>query len=189
MGAESCPGDNYIRQWPPTPPLGPPDGHFLASNGFHNLHSNGHMDFTKWACGFRHFVSYPKKKNPKNPAHQDLSKQHPKGTFFQFPMKFPATIQFKIFSEEIIQYSKAFAPQVQTNVMEPSPPCTSPTLLVKSFPKTPRTRSKASQFFDLITTKQNKTNQRLVCSLTTRASWAREHKTPFPSLVTHRQTK
>jgi hypothetical protein len=57
------------------------------------------------------------------------------------PLKFLATIQFNlIFSEEIIQYSRTFAPQVQTPRNQAHAP-----LLVESFPKTPRTQSEASQ--------------------------------------------
>jgi hypothetical protein len=51
------------------------------------------------------------KKIPLNPAHQGLS-NNTKGTF-QFLRNFQ--LQFNlIFSEEIIQYSRTFAPQVQT---------------------------------------------------------------------------
>jgi len=51
------------------------------------------------------------KKIPLNPAHQDLSK-NTEG-IFQFLRNFQ--LQFNlIFSEEIIQYSGTFAPQVQT---------------------------------------------------------------------------
>jgi hypothetical protein len=46
-----------------------------------------------------------------------------------------------IFSEKIIQYSRSFAPQVQTPWNQAHAP-----LLVESFPKTPRIRSEASQF-------------------------------------------
>jgi len=46
-----------------------------------------------------------------------------------------------IFSEKIIQYSKTFAPQVQTSWNQAYAP-----LLVESFPKTPRTQSEASWF-------------------------------------------
>ncbi len=60
---------------------------------------------------------------------------------------------YLIFSEEIIQYSRTFAPQVQTLCNQAHAP-----LLVESFPKTPRTSSKASDSMDLITTRQNKTN-------------------------------
>jgi hypothetical protein len=50
-----------------------------------------------------------------------------------------------------------FAPQ-SPNIMEPSPS----TLLIKSFPKTPRTQFEASQFGGShnYKTKQNKTNHR-----------------------------
>jgi len=58
-----------------------------------------------------------------------------------------------IFSEEIIQYSRTFAPQVQTSWKQACAP-----LFIKSFPKTPRTRSEASQFSGShnYKTKQNK---------------------------------
>ncbi len=59
-----------------------------------------------------------------------------------------------IFSEEIIQYSRTFALQVQTSWNQADAP-----LLLESFPKKPRTQSKASRFaVDLIGKKQNKTN-------------------------------
>ncbi len=66
------------------------------------------------------------------------------------PLKFSAKISFN-FSEEIIQFSRTFASQVQTPCNQAHAP-----LLVESFPKTSRTRSKASRFSDLIITKQNK---------------------------------
>ncbi len=50
--------------------------------------------------------------------------RHTKGTF-PIPLKISTTIDL-IFNEEIIQYSRAFPQQVQSNVMEPSPcipPC------------------------------------------------------------------
>jgi hypothetical protein len=46
-----------------------------------------------------------------------------------------------IFSEEIIQYSRTFALQVQTSWNQAHAP-----LFVESFPKTPRTQSEASWF-------------------------------------------
>ncbi len=46
-----------------------------------------------------------------------------------------------IFNEKIIQYSRTFAPQVQISWNQAHAP-----LLIKSFPKKPRTRSEASQF-------------------------------------------
>jgi hypothetical protein len=58
-----------------------------------------------------------------------------------------------IFSEEIIQYSRTFAPQVQTPWNQAHAP-----LLVKSFPERPRTRSEASRFGGSHKYKQNKTN-------------------------------
>ncbi len=59
-----------------------------------------------------------------------------------------------IFSEEIIQYSRTFAPQVQTSWNQSHAP-----LLVESFPKRPRTRSEASWFGGSHNYKQNKTNK------------------------------
>jgi hypothetical protein len=61
---------------------------------------------------------------------------------FQFLWSFQ--LQFiLIFSEEIIQYSRTFVPQVQTSWKQAHAP-----LIVESFPKTPRSRtwSEASQF-------------------------------------------
>jgi hypothetical protein len=46
-----------------------------------------------------------------------------------------------IFNEKINQYSRTFAPQVQMPWNQAHAP-----LLVESFPKTPRTQSKTSQF-------------------------------------------
>jgi hypothetical protein len=58
------------------------------------------------------------------------------------PLKFSATISFLMFSEEIVQYPKTFALQVQTpwnqKPMHPLP--------LQSFPKRPRTQSEASPF-------------------------------------------
>jgi len=56
------------------------------------------------------------------------------------PLKFSATT-YLIFSEEIIQYSRTFGPQVETSWNQAHA-----TLLVESFPKTARTRSEASRF-------------------------------------------
>jgi hypothetical protein len=89
-------------------------------------------------------------KIPLNPAHQDLSK-NTKGTF-KFLRK--SQLQFNlIFSEEIIQYSRTFAEQVQTSWNQAHAP-----LLVESFPKIPRTQSEASWFRGShnYKTKQNK---------------------------------
>jgi hypothetical protein len=77
-------------------------------------------------------------KFPLNHAHQDLS-NNTKGTF-QFLQNFQLRFNL-IFSEEIIQYSRTFASQVQTSSNQAHAP-----LLVESFSKTPRTRSEASQF-------------------------------------------
>ncbi len=63
-----------------------------------------------------------------------------KGTF-QFLQNFRLWFSL-IFSEEIIQYSRTFAPQVQNKCMEPSP-CTPPCR--KSFPETSKTWSETSQ--------------------------------------------
>jgi hypothetical protein len=59
-----------------------------------------------------------------------------------------------IFSDEIIQYSRTFALQVQTPWNQAHAP-----LVVESFPKTPRTQSEASQFGGSYKYKQNKTNK------------------------------
>jgi hypothetical protein len=54
----------------------------------------------------------------------------------------PIQLQFiLIFSEEIIQYSRTFASQVQTAWNQGHSP-----LLIESFPKTPRTRSETPWF-------------------------------------------
>jgi hypothetical protein len=58
-----------------------------------------------------------------------------------------------IFNEKIIQYSKTFAPQVQTSWNQAHAP-----LLVKSFPKTPKTQSKTSQFGGFYNYKTKLTN-------------------------------
>ncbi len=81
-----------------------------------------------------------------NPAHQDLS-NNTKGTF-QFLRNFQFNL---IFSEEIIQYSRT---QVQTTWNQADAP-----LLLKSFPKRPRTRPEASRFSGSHKYKQNNTNK------------------------------
>jgi hypothetical protein len=73
-----------------------------------------------------------------NPAHQDLS-NNIKGTF-QLLWNFQLWFNL-IFREEIIQYSRTFALQVQTLRIQAHAP-----LLVKSLPNTPRTWSEASRF-------------------------------------------
>jgi hypothetical protein len=79
--------------------------------------------------------------------------QHNTKSTFQFLGKFQ--LQFNlIFSEEIIEYSKTFASQVQTSGNQADAP-----LLIESFPKTPRTQSQASQFSGPHKYKQNKTNK------------------------------
>jgi hypothetical protein len=93
----------------------------------------------------------PPSEIPLNPAHQDLS-NNTKATF-QFLRNFQ--LQFNlIFSEEIIQYSRTFAPQVQ-NAMEPSP-CTPS--LSRAFQRHQEHDLKHPGSVDLITTKQNKTD-------------------------------
>jgi hypothetical protein len=77
-------------------------------------------------------------KNLLNPVHQDLS-NNTKGTF-EFHRDFQ--LQFNwIFNERIVQYSTTFAPQVQTPWNQAHAP-----VLIESFPMTPRTQSKKSQF-------------------------------------------
>jgi hypothetical protein len=74
---------------------------------------------------------------PLNPSHQDLSK-NTKGTFQlrNFQLSFNL-----IFSEKIIQYSRTFAPQVQTSWNQANAP-----LPLKSYPKRPRTQYEAFWF-------------------------------------------
>jgi len=74
----------------------------------------------------------------KSCPHQDLS-NNTKGTF-QFLRNFQLQLNL-IFSEEIIQYSRTFAPQVQTSWKQAHAP-----LVVESLPKTPRTQSEAYSF-------------------------------------------
>jgi hypothetical protein len=77
-------------------------------------------------------------KIPLNPAHQDLS-NNTSGTFW-FLQNFQLWFNL-IFSEEIIQYSRPFAPQVHMSWNQAYAP-----LLLESIPKRPRTQSEASQF-------------------------------------------
>ncbi len=84
-------------------------------------------------------------------SHQDLSSNTK--SRYQFLRHFQLPFNL-IVSEEIIQYSRTFAPQVQTPWNQADAP-----LLLKSFPKTPRTRSEASWFGGSHWYKQNKTNQ------------------------------
>jgi hypothetical protein len=61
-------------------------------------------------------------------------------------------LQFNLnFSEEIIQYSRTFAREVQMPLNQAHAP-----LLIKSFPKTPRMRSEACRFSGSRKYKQNK---------------------------------
>jgi hypothetical protein len=73
-----------------------------------------------------------------NSAHQDLSNKT-KGTI-QFLWNFQLRFNL-IFSQENFEYSRTFAPQVQTSWNQAHAP-----LLVKSFPKTSRSHSETSQF-------------------------------------------
>jgi hypothetical protein len=75
---------------------------------------------------------------PLNPSHQDLSK-NTKGTF-QLLRNFQLSFNL-IFSEKIIQYSRTFAPQVQTSWNQANAP-----LPLKSYPKRPRTQYEAFWF-------------------------------------------
>jgi hypothetical protein len=71
------------------------------------------------------------KQIPLNPFYQGRS-SNTKGTFQFFQNLW---LQFNlIFSEKIIQYSRTFAPQVQTSWNQARAP-----LLIESFSKTPRT--------------------------------------------------
>ncbi len=71
-------------------------------------------------------------------SHQDLS-NNTKGTF-RFLQSFQLWF-YLIFSEEIIQYSKKFTPQVQMPWNQVDAP-----ILFKSFSKRPRTQFEASRF-------------------------------------------
>ncbi len=78
--------------------------------------------------------------NSLNLAHRDLS-NNTKATF-QFLWDFHLRFYFILFfSEEIIQYSRTFALQVQTLWNQADAP-----FLIESFPKRPRTWSEASRF-------------------------------------------
>jgi hypothetical protein len=50
----------------------------------------------------------------KSSAHQDLS-NNAKGTYIPIPLNFFHYVFYLVFSEEIIQYSRTFAPRVQTS--------------------------------------------------------------------------
>jgi len=88
---------------------------------------------------------------PLNLAHQDLS-NNTKATF-QFLRNFQLQFYF-IFSEEIIHYSRTFAPQVQMSWSQAHAP-----LLLESFPRRPRMGSEASWFCGSRKYWQNKTNK------------------------------
>jgi len=75
---------------------------------------------------------------PLHPDHQDLS-NNTKGTF-QFLQHFQLWFTL-VFSKKFIQYSRTFAPQVQTSWNQANAPH-----LLESFPKRPRMRSEASWF-------------------------------------------
>jgi hypothetical protein len=91
------------------------------------------------------------KQIPLNPAHQDLSNST-KGTL-QLLRNFQ--LQFNlIFSEEIIQYSRTFAPQVQTSWNQPDA-----LLLLKSFPRDQEFDLKHPGLVDLVS--RHKTNKLL----------------------------
>jgi hypothetical protein len=93
----------------------------------------------KYLCGRNHLkinISHIlntnlTKKIPLNPAHQVLS-NNIKGKF-QLLRNFQLRFNL-VFNEKIIQYSRAFAGQVQMSWNPTHTP-----LLIKSFPKTPRT--------------------------------------------------
>jgi len=115
----------------------------------------GFLEFIWIFSGRRsHFKNQylPQSEIPLNPAHQDLS-NNTKATF-QFLLNFQ--LQFNlIFSEEIIQYSRTFAPQVQTpwNQAHATPS------LSRAFQRHQEHHLKHPCLVDLITTKQNKTKQ------------------------------
>jgi hypothetical protein len=84
-------------------------------------------------------------------SHQDIF-NNIKGTF-QFLRNFLLWYNL-FFNEEVIQYSRTFAPQVQTPWNQADAP-----LLLESFPKRPRARSEASWFRGSHKYKQNNTNK------------------------------
>ncbi len=104
-------------------------------------------------------ISFKIKINPhfESKSYQINSIKSCTSRFFQTPKAHSKSseifrLQFNlIFSEEIIQYSRTFAPQVQTPWNQAHAP-----LLVESFPKTPRMQSEASQFGGSHKYKQNK---------------------------------
>jgi hypothetical protein len=87
---------------------------------------------------------------PLNPSHQDLSK-NTKGTF-QFLRNIQLSFNL-IFSEEIIQYSRTFASQVQTSWNQANAP-----LPLKRYPKRPRTQYEAFWFAGSHKHKRKQTN-------------------------------
>jgi hypothetical protein len=91
------------------------------------------------------------KYNPLNPPHEDLS-NNTKGTF-QFLQDFQLRFNL-ICSEEIIQYSRTFAPQVQTSWNQAMHPSSS----WSACQRHQEQHLKHPGSVDLITTKQNKTN-------------------------------
>ncbi len=114
---------------------------FSTNFSFQNLVFWNLLNFQQQKSFKKQYLPHPPnltKKNPLNLTHQDLS-NNTKGTF-QFLRNFQLQINV-IFSEKIIQYSRTFAPQVQMSWNQAHAP-----LLIKSFPKTPRTQCEASLF-------------------------------------------
>jgi hypothetical protein len=105
---------------------------------FWNLFEFSAAEMIKKSISLTFWIQILPNKFHLNPAHQDFS-NNTKGTF-QSLHNFQLWFNL-IYSEGIIQYSRAFAPQVQTPWNRAHAP-----LLVRSFPKTSRTQSEASQF-------------------------------------------
>jgi len=126
-----------------------PQLNFPSKIGFFRIYLNFQWQKSLQNQYLPHSESKSYQKNPSlNPDHQDLSK-NTKGTF-HFLRSFQLRFNL-LFSEEIIQYSETFAPQVQTSRNQAHAP-----LLIESFPKTPRTESEASWFSGSDKNKQNK---------------------------------
>ena len=121
-------------------------------------------DFSSQNLGFQNFQQQKSLKNQylshsESKSYQissikscSSSSNNTKGTF-QFLRNFQ--LQFNlIFSEEIIQYSRTFAPQVQMSWNKPMDPSSS-----RAFQRHQEHDLKHPSLVDLITTKQNKTKQ------------------------------
>ncbi len=121
---------------------------FPSKTWFLRIYSNFPWQKSLISAYLPHFESKSYQMNPVKSCSSSSFQQHqrhiPISSNFQLRLNL-------IFSEKIIQYPRTFGPQIQMSWNQAHAP-----LLIKSFPKTPRTWSEASQLMDLITTKQNK---------------------------------